>query len=199
MSGTGGADAKLNKETEMNYIHLNRQLLSQEEQNEMEVSLGLLEKEDYPAFYEKNKDIIRSSLFIEDMEEFLDFSGEDELDRECFSFAFLCAKKHGIQIGGYKDDLTDTLTAFFKEKGLWYPEISEIIGTETIYTDGSDIDNFKNSMEEMNRVLDVHGLQLAVFEDCVYCECEYTILVLDKPLAERISSSWESDNFSVSL
>ncbi len=183
----------------MDYLYLTGQLLSQEEQNEMEISIGLLESGNYPAFYEKNKDIVRNILFLEEAEEFLDFSGENELDRECFCFAFLCAKKHGIQIGGYEEDLTDTLTAFFAEKELEYPEISEIIGRETIYTDCSDFDNFRKSMEEINQVLDLHGLKLVVFEDFVYCDCEYTVLVLDKSLAEHVSRSWESDNFSVYL
>ena len=183
----------------MDYIQLTGQLLSKEEQNEMKSSIELLENGDYRGFYEKNKDIIRSILFIEEPEEFLDFSGENELDRECFCFAFLCAKKHGIQIGGYEDDLTDILTAFFEEKEIGYPEIAGIIGRETIYTDCSDFDNFKKSMEEINRVLDVHGLKLVVFEDFIYCDCEYTALMLDKSLAERISTSWESDNFSIYL
>ncbi len=183
----------------MDYINLTRQLLSKEEQNEMESSIKLLENEDYQGFYEKNKDIIWNILFIEELEEFLDFSGDNELDRECFSFAFLCAKKHGVQIGGYEDDLTDTLTTFFEKKGLGYPEIIEIICRETIYTDCSDFDNFKKSMEEINQVLDVHGMKLVVFEDFIYCDCEYTVLVMDKSLAECISNSWECDNFSIYL
>ena len=183
----------------MDYMNLTEQLLSKEEQIEMESSTELLENGDYQGFYEKNKNIIWNILFIEELEVFLDFSGENELDRECFNFAFLCAKKYGIQFGGYEDDLTDTLTAFFEEKGLRYPEISGIIEREVIYTDCSGFDNFKKSMEEINQVLDVNGLNLVVFEDFVYCDCEYTVLVLDRSLAECISNSWESDNFSIYL
>ena len=192
-------NARKIKEAEMDYINLTRQLLTQEEQNEMKSSIELLENGNYRGFYEKNKDIIQSILFIGELEEFLDFSGENELDRECFSFAFLCAKKQGIQIGGYEDDLTDILTAFFEEKGLRYPEVSGIIEREVIYTDCSGFDNFKKSMEEINQILDLHGLNLVVFEDFVYCDCEYTVLVLDRSLAECISNSWESDNFSIYL
>ena len=58
--------------------------------------------------------------------------------------AFLCAHGYGIQIGGYEDDLTHTLTEFFHTQGMEYPEISEIVHKEKIYTDCSDYDNFKN-------------------------------------------------------
>lgn len=189
----------------MNITDLVELLLSSEEQKEMQASIQLLENKNYRAFYEKNQEIVRSILFIEDMDEFLDFSSGSHLDMECFCFAFLCtrtpncAKKHGIQIGGYEDDLTDTLTAFFHTTGFGYPEIFEMIGREKIYTDCDDGDNFKKSMEEMNKILGVHGLKILVFEDSVYCACEYTILAIDKSLADKLAASWESDNFAIYL
>ena len=183
----------------MDYKNLIEQLLSADEQNELSASARLLEGGDYSAFYEKNAEIVKSILFLEDSDEFLDFAEEDELDMECFCFAFLCARKYGFQAGGYEEDLTGRLTAFFGEKEFGYPEILEIIGREKIYTDCDGRDNFRKSMEEINRVLDIHGLKAVVFEDCVYCECEYTVLILEKSLAEGIRDSWESDNFSVSL
>lgn len=109
------------------------------------------------------------------------------------------AKGYGIQVGGYEDDLTHTLTAFFHTKGIEYPEITEIICKEKIYTDCSDFDNFKKSMAAINQILDTHGVQLIVLEDFVYCDCEYTVLCLDKALADKLLSSWSSDNFEIYL
>lgn len=80
-----------------------------------------------------------------------------------------------------------------------YPEIAEIISREKIYTDCSDYDNFKKSLTAINQVLDAHGMHLIVFEDFVYCDCEYTMLMVDKVFAEKISSAWKSDNFKIYL
>lgn len=183
----------------MNIMDLADLLLSSDEKRELQVSMELLERANYPAFYESNQNIIQSILFLETLEEFLDFSKGNSLDKECYCAAFLCAHGHGIQIGGYEDDLTPALTEFFHVQGMEYPEISEIICKEKIYTDCSDYDNFKKSMTAVNQVLDTHGVRLAVFEDFVYCDCEYTVLCMDKALADKVYSLWSSDNFEIYL
>ena len=96
----------------MDVLNLAELLLSPDEKNELHSSMELLEQSDHSAFYEKNQSIIQSILFLETLEEFLDFSKENELYAECFCAAFLCAHGYGIQIGGYEDDLTHTLTEF---------------------------------------------------------------------------------------
>ena len=183
----------------MNVLNLADLLLSSDEKNELKSSMEMLEQSNYSMFFEKNQSIIQSILFIETLEEFLDFSKENDLDVECFCAAFLCAHGYGIQIGGYEDDLTHTLTEFFHTQKMEHPEISEIICKEKIYTDCSDYDNFKKSLTAVNKVLDAHGLQLIVLEDFVYCDCEYTVLKLDKTLADKVISAWNSDNFEISL
>ena len=149
----------------MNVSNLAELLLSHEEKKEMQSSVQMLEANDFTGFYDKNQSIIRSILFIENADEFLDFSNENSLDTECFSAAFLCSKGYGIQVGGYEDDLTQPLTEFFKAKGIDYPEVFEIINNEKIYTDCSDYDNFKKSLTAINQVLDPHGLRVMVFEE----------------------------------
>lgn len=183
----------------MNVIDLSALLLSPDEKCEMEASIKMLEQSGLSAFYEKNQSIVQSILFIETLDEFLDFSNENHLNIECFCAAFLCAKGYGIQIGGYEDDLTDVLTEFFCSKGIEYPDIIDIVCRTKIYTDCSDSDNFKTSMTAINQVLDAHGVQLIVLEDFVYCDCEYTVLSLDKALAENVLSSWKSENFEMFL
>lgn len=183
----------------MDVLNLAELLLSPDEKNELHSSMELLEQSDHSAFYEKNQSIIQSILFLETLEEFLDFSKENELDAECFCAAFLCAHGYGIQIGGYEDDLTHILTEFFHTQGMEYPEISEIVHKEKIYTDCSDYDNFKKSMTAINQVLDAHGMRLIVLEDYIYCDCEYTVLRVDKTLAENVLSTWSSDNFEIYL
>ena len=93
----------------MNALNLADLLLSPEEKNELQSSMEMLEQLNYSMFFEENQSIIQSILFIETLEEFLDFSKENNLDAECFCAAFLCAHGYGIQIGGYEDDLTHTL------------------------------------------------------------------------------------------
>ena len=183
----------------MNILDLADLLLSPDEKKELQTSKELLEQSNYSAFYESNQNIIKSILFLETLEEFLDFSKENSLDKECYCTAFLCAHGYGIQIGGYEDDLTHTLTEFFHTQGMEYPEISEIVCKEKIYTDCSDYDNFKKSMTAINQELDTHGIRLVVLEDFVYCDCEYTVLKLDKALADKMFSSWSTDNFEIYL
>lgn len=84
-------------------------------------------------------------------------------------------------------------------QGMEYPEISEIICKEKIYTDCSNYDNFKKSVTAMNQLLDAHGVRLVVLEDLVYCDCEYTVLSMDKTLADKVLPTWNSDNFEIYL
>jgi len=170
----------------MDVLNLADLLLSSDEKNELQSSMELLEQSDHSAFYEKNQSIIQSILFLDTLEEFLDFSKENELDAECFCAAFLCVHGYGIQIGGYEDDLTPALTEFFHVQGMEYPKVSEIVCKGKIYTDCSDYDNFKKSMTAINQELDTYGVRLVVLEDFVYCDCEYTILKLDKVLADKV-------------
>lgn len=183
----------------MDVVKLADLLLSPEGKHEMQSSLELLEQSNYSAFYEKNQSIIQNILFLETLDEFLDFSSENRLDVECFCAAFLCSKGCGVQVGGYEDDLTRTLTDFFKVIDMGYSEILEIISKEKIYTDCSDYDNFKKSLVAINQILDTHGVRLIVLEDFVYCDCEYTVLIIEKALAGEVISSWNSDNFEIFL
>lgn len=183
----------------MNILNLADILLSPDERNELQDSMEMLLQSNYSLFYEKNQSIIQSILFTETLDDFLDFSKENALDVECFCTAFLCIRGYGIQIGGYEEDLTHILTEFFHTQRMEYLEISEIICKEKIYTDCSDYDNFKKSLAAINKVLDIYGIQLIVLEDFVYCDCEYTILKLDKVLADKVLSSWSSNNFEIYL
>ena len=183
----------------MNILSLAELLLSPEEKGEMQNSMQMLEAKNFSGFYEINSSIVYNILFIESVDEFLDFTAENSLDIECFCAAFLCAKGYGIQVGGYEDDLTQTLTSFFKAKKFDNPAIFEIINSEKIYTDCSDYDNFKKSMTAINSVFDPDGVRVIVFEDFVYCDCEYTMLLVDNDMADRLTSSWQSDNFEVYL
>ena len=83
----------------MNILNLADLLLSPDEKGELQTSMELLEQSKYSAFYESNQNMIQSILFLETLEEFLDFSKENSLEKECFCAAFLCAHGYGIQIG----------------------------------------------------------------------------------------------------
>ena len=84
----------------MNVLSLAELLLSPEGKNEMQNSVQMLQVKDFSGFYNKNQDIVRNLLFLESVDEFLDFSNDNSLDIECFYAAFLGAKGYGIQIGG---------------------------------------------------------------------------------------------------
>ncbi len=44
-----------------------------------------------------------------------------------------------------------------------------------------------------------NGIRVIVFEDFVYCDCQYTMLVVSKTLANDLISEWQSDNFEIYL
>lgn len=183
----------------MNASGLAELLLSPEEKNELRKSERMLWEKDLAGFYHENQSILRNILFIESLDEFLDFSDENTLDPECLSAAFLCAKGHGIQVGGYEDDLTQPLTEYFRAKGIDEPKVFEIIDGGRICTDCGDQDNFKDSLTAINQVLAPHGKRVIVFEDFVYCDCEYTVLVVDSALADEVIAAWQSDSFEIYL
>ena len=84
----------------MNVVDLAVMLLSLDEKSEMQTSIELLKESNFSAFYENNQDIVQSILFIETLDDFLDFSSENLLDVECYCAAFLCAKGYGILAPG---------------------------------------------------------------------------------------------------
>lgn len=183
----------------MNIKDLTKLILTPEENQELENTLALLDQKDYTIFYATNSEIIRNILFVESLDEFLDFSNESDLGSECFGIAYVCQKQYGIQIGGYEDDVRPALTAFFQLKGILSPTLRAAIEKEKIYTDCSSFDNFKVSIVTLNQILDTLGVQLLVFKDFVYCDCEYSVLLLKKDLCHELSQSWESENFEIYL
>ena len=54
-------------------------------------------------------------------------------------------------------------------------------------------------MTAINQELDTHGIRFVALEDFVYCDCEYTVLKLDKALADKMLSSWSNENFEIYL
>lgn len=102
----------------MNIKDLTKLVLTPEENRELENYLVLLSQKDYAKLYEINHEIVRNILFVESMDEFLDFANANDLDIECFSIAYMCQKQYGIQIGGYENDVRPALVAFFQLKGI---------------------------------------------------------------------------------
>ena len=183
----------------MDMMELAKLILPPEEYGELREAVGLLESGRFATFYEKYPGIVLSVLFIDNLEEFLDFSKENTLDRECVCAAFLCGKGYGLSVGGYEDDLTQALVGFLQGRGAAAPEALEILQRERVYTDCGDFDNFKRTLSEVNQVLEGQGVRLAVWEDFVYCDCEYTLLLLDRAVEERVHAGWRSESFMIYL
>lgn len=182
----------------MTVQELARQLLSPEEEREWEAALEELREEAYPLFYNKNQEIIHDLLFLDTMDEFLDFLVEEPLEEECFHMSFLCHHGYGIQIGGYEEDAGPALAAFLEEKGLNSPELQAFLKQGEIQTDGEEDDSFKASISALNQLLnDGFGVRFLVLEDGTYCDCQYSLLLLKKALWKEAHASWESENFLI--
>lgn len=183
----------------MNVQNLMERVLTSEENQKLKVLIELLKQKDYATFYEANSEILRNILFVENLDEFLDFINENDLDIECFEIAYMCQRQYGIQIGGYEDDVRPALISFFQHKGLLSQNLQFVLEKDRIYTDCSDTDNFKNSIILLNQILDEFGMRLLVLEDFVYCDCEFSLLLLKKDMCNELRQSWESDNFEIYL
>lgn len=177
--------------------NLAHSLLTEKEENELQNALQLLDNKEYSAFYKENKKTIGNILFLNDLDEFLDFVSEEDLDIECFCFAYLCHKQYGISLGGYEDDVRPALTSFLNGKGINSLELQTFIAKERIYTECDDVDNFKSSICAVNEILKNDGVRLLVFEDGIYCDCEYSLFLVNENLYNDIVKSWESDNFEI--
>lgn len=129
----------------------------------------------------------------------MDFSSGDRLDAECFCFAFLCTKGHGVQLGGYEEDVSPVLMDFMEAQGIGTPEALAPLEGGGLYTDCGDTDHLMETVAAINRALGACGRRLAVFEDSVYCDCEYTVLALGQGLAGELAASWDSRNFEARL
>ena len=178
----------------MDMMELARQIVSAEEWCALQEAMGLLEAGDYAGFYGRFSGVVERVLLLDSLEEFLDFARENPLDRECVCAAFLCERGYGLSVGGYEDELNGALKAFLLGRGAAGPAVLEVIGRERIYTDCGDRDNFKASIEAVNQAL--AGPRIAVWEDFVYCDCEYTLLLLEPVLAERVRAGWRSESFT---
>ncbi len=181
----------------MTIQELTRLILTPEEENDLQHTLRLLENQEYEAFYQANEEILCNILFLRNLDEFLDFTEEEDLDVECFCFAYLCEKEYGISLGGYEEDVRPALTSFLGEKGIHSPELQAFLDKERIYTECDDIDNFRSSVAALNQILNTSGVRFVVFEDEVYCDCEYSMLLVKEDLYAEILQSWESDNFNL--
>ena len=73
----------------MNIKDLVKLVLTPEENQELENALTLLAQKDYSSFYATNSEIVRNILFLENLDEFLDFANGNDLDVECFSMAYV--------------------------------------------------------------------------------------------------------------
>lgn len=183
----------------MDMTELAKLILPPEEYGELREAVGLLEIGRFAAFYEKYPGVVLSVLFIDNLEEFLDFSKENTLNQECVCAAFLCGRRYGLSVGGYENDLTQALAGFLQGRGAAAPEALEILQRERVCTDCGGFDNFKRTLTQINQVLESQGVRLLVWEDFVYCDCEYTLLLLDRSLAERVRTGWRSENFTIYL
>lgn len=55
----------------MNTIDLAAMVLSPAEKSEMQASIKMLEQSEFSAFYEKNKGVVQSILFLDNLDEFM--------------------------------------------------------------------------------------------------------------------------------
>ncbi len=83
--------------------------------------------------------------------------------------------KRAKKSGGYEEDAAPVFATFFNEKGYEYLELLESINKEKICIDCDDEENIslEKIVERINQILKLHGLELLVLEDGMYCSCEY--------------------------
>ncbi len=180
----------------MDIFYITRLLLSPAQQEELAQSLALLKAEDWAGFYQRESGAAEQILFIQTAEEWLDFCAQQSLDWECFCFAFLCQKGKALQIGGYQQDIFPKLRAFLARLGRDTPEIRQWLDQERIDAGCGEPRPF---LQAIGRLLSAQGVGLALWEDGLYCDCQYTLALLDGKAAKQAADGWRSENFELLL
>ena len=180
----------------MDIFYITRLLLSPAQQEELAQSLALLKAEDWAGFYQRESGAAEQILFIQTAEEWLDFCAQQSLDWECFCFAFLCQKGKALQIGGYQQDIFPKLRAFLARLGRDTPEIRQWLDQERIDAGCGEPRPF---LQAIGRLLSAQGGGLALWEDGLYCDCQYTLALLDGKAAKQAADGWRSENFELLL
>lgn len=169
-------------------------ILSPQEKEELKISVDFMENNRYKEFFEKNKEIILHILLVKNLDEFLVFLSEDNLDMEYFCFAFLCAKQYGFQVAGYEEDLRPFIISFFSDKR---PELKKSLPVIEKNKISYDKDNFAEPIKFFNQKLNTQHLRLIMFKDCIYSRYEYTVLLVPEELYYHLLTAWTSDNFEL--
>lgn len=183
----------------MDIFDITRLLLSPAQQEELAQSLALLKAEDWAGFYQRESGAAEQILFIQTAEEWLDFCAQQSLDWECFCFAFLCQKGKALQIGGYQQDIFPKLRAFLARLGRDTPEIRQWLDQERIDADCGGPQPFLQALGRLSRLLSAQGVGLALWEDGLYCDCQYTLVLLDGKAAKQAADGWQSESFELLL
>lgn len=183
----------------MDIFDVVNRLLSPNQQGELKQSLALLEADRREPFYQRESRAVERILFIETAGEWLDFCTRHRLDPESFCFAFLCEQGKALQIGGYQQDVSAGLLAFLAESGRDTPEIRQWLERERIDADCDEPQLFFQAISQLNRLLSAQGTRLVLWEDGLYCDCQYTLGLLDDEAAQQLASQWQSENFALIL
>lgn len=183
----------------MDVFDITRLLLPPAQQGELAQSLALLEAEDRAGFYQRESGAAEQILFIQTAEEWLDFCARQSLDRERCCFAFLCQKGKALQIGGYQQDIAPELLAFLAGLERDTPEIRQWLKQERIDAGCGEPRPFLQAIGRLNRMLSAQGVGLALWEDGLYCDCQYTLALLDDKAAKQAADGWQSENFELLL
>lgn len=176
---------------------LTKLLLDPAQQERLRQSLVLLETGDWAGFYQRESQAVEQILFVQTAEEWLDFCAQQSLEPECFCFAFLCGQGKGLQLGGYQQDVAADLLAFLAGLGRDTPAIRGWLEAANIDIDWEEPEPFQRDLERLNQLLGSQDLQLVVWQDSVYCDCQYTLALLESREAARLAQTWESENFQI--
>ena len=109
----------------------------------------------------------------------------------------MCGQGKGLQLGGYQQDVAADLLAFLAGLGQDTPAIRGWLEAARIDIDWEEPEPFQRDLERLNQLLGSQGLQLVVWQDSVYCDCQYTLALLESREAARLAQTWESENFQI--
>lgn len=182
----------------MDFEKLAKEILSDEEINNINTLWRSLENKEYEVFYNINKNIICEMLLVNSYSDFLDFLEDEKINKTIFMCAWMEKNGKCIGIGGYEENIENKIILFLKRK-INSITFLDTVTREKIFTDFDDEDNFKDYIRKINLHLVTQNLQFVLFFNDIYVQCSYYLFLFDNKITNSIIKGWNNVDIELVL
>ena len=179
----------------MNAKELAKELLNEQDYQELTDVLKILSDRKYKDLYNTYASVLSEFAFVRSYSEFSDFLKGTTLNESLFVFGFLWHKKLCMQIGGYEENIQDRINLFIDNKAHCIE--SSMFASANIFTDFDGEDNFMDYIAQLNLLVSALGMEIVVFFNDLYSACSFYIIVIDADIVETVRNNWKDDDIII--